>query len=155
MRVAARVTLALSVILGAVGCGGDDRENATKTVTVPARTETVTATAPAPSEPAPSDGVTDAAESVGPPLPAGVVGIDGRYLLKAVNSDYQGQDIGDRFFSYEEPSHAATRCAGDRCSVAFRLGLKSGGSKTYTLSRSRSRGDIRRHGERTGHVRLP
>jgi hypothetical protein len=63
-----------------------------------------------------------------------VVGIDGRYLLKTVNSDYDGPNIGlDRFYLYEEPSNAATTCVKDRCSVTFRLGLKSGGSKRYTL----------------------
>ena len=143
VRVALRVTVTVSVGLGAVGCGGDDRDAAIKTVTVPARTVTVTTTAPAASDPAPS--ATAAAESVGPPLPAGVVGIDGRYLLQAVSSDYEGQDSGDRFFSYEEPSSAATKCGEDRCSVTFRLGVKSGGSKTYIL-----RADPEREGTYVG-----
>ena len=38
-----------------------------------------------------------------------------------------------RFPLHEEASNAATKCVEDRCSVTFRLGLKSGGSKTYRL----------------------
>jgi hypothetical protein len=130
MGIAPPATFAALLVLVAAGCGGDRRESSTKTVTV-------TATAPAatvPSQPPESSASTGAAKPAGPPLPAGVVGIDGRYLLKTVKDDYDGPDIGvQRFYAYEEPSNAATTCVNDRCSVKFRLGLKSGGSKPYTL----------------------
>jgi len=132
MRTAVRTTLTTFVVLGAGGCGGDD---ATKTVTVPGKTVTRTEAPPAatPAQPPASSADNGNTEPVGPPLPTGVVGVDGRYLLTAVKSASDKQDIGARFFSYEEPSNAVTTCAGARCSVTFRLGLKSGGSKPYTL----------------------
>jgi hypothetical protein len=126
-----QIALACLVVLGAAGCGGDD--TATKTVTA---VETVTSTVGAPASATSPDvsGADGARASAGPPLPAGVLGVDGRYRLKTVNTDYDAQNIGvARFSAYEEPSDARTRCVGRRCSVTFRFGLKSGGSKTYTL----------------------
>lgn len=128
----ALTTLMAFVVSGAAGCGGD-QETATTTVTAPAATVTVTGAAATASPPSGSSGATGAPESAGP-LPAGVVGIDGRYVLEAVKSDFDGQEIGSRFFSYEEPSNAATTCSGGTCSVELRLGLRSGGSKAYTLA---------------------
>jgi len=134
MRFFLQCTLAL-VVLGAAGCGGDD--TATKTVTVAGETVTRTQTAPAPSQTPDASGDDGVSDSPGPPLPAGVVGVDGRYLLKTVNTDYDGPGVSvegvDRFSSYEEPSNAATTCVAKRCSVLLRFGLNSGGSKAYTL----------------------
>ena len=127
-----QIPLVAIVVLAAAGCGGD--ETATKTVTV---TETVTVTqgaAAAPTQTPDTSAADSASDSPGPPLPAGVVGVDGRYLLKTISTDYEKQNIGVKRFSfYEEPSTATTRCAGERCSVTFRFGLKSGGTKAYTL----------------------
>ena len=132
MRPFLRCTLAALVVLGAAGCGGDD--TATKTVTVAGEPVTRTQSAPAPAQTPEASGADATSDSPGPPLPAGVVGVDGRYLLKTVNTDFDGQDIGTkRFYAYEEPSTAVTKCVGQRCAVTFRLGLKSGGSKAYTL----------------------
>ncbi len=127
MRPPSRFIPAALVVLGAAGCGGDD--TATKTVTVAGEDVTRTQSAPAPAQTPDSSGA-----DPGPPLPAGVVGVDGRYLLKTINTDFDGQNIGvDRLYAYEEPSNAATKCVGRRCAVTFRFGLKSGGSKAYTL----------------------
>ncbi len=135
MRPFLKCTLALAV-LGAAGCGGDD-DTATKTVTVAGETVTSTQTAPAPAQTPDASGDDGVSDSPGPPLPAGVVGVDGRYLLKTVNTDYDGPGVSvegvDRFSSYEEPSNATTTCVAKRCSVLLRFGLKSGGSKAYTL----------------------
>ena len=134
MRTPLQSTLAALVLLGAAGCGGDD--TATKTVTVAGETETVTGTQGAPAQTPDASG-TDVSDSPGPPLPSGVVGVDGRYLLETVGSDYDSQNIStklgfdNRF--YKESSNAATTCVAKRCSVLFRLGLQSGGSKAYTL----------------------
>jgi hypothetical protein len=127
--IVAGIVIAASLVLGVAGCGGDGD---TKTVTA---VETVTSTVGAPAATATSpSGADGATASVGPPLPAGVLGVDGRYRLKTVSTDYDAQNIGvARFSAYEAPSNARTRCVGSRCSVTFRLGLKSGGSKTYTL----------------------
>jgi hypothetical protein len=131
MRIALQTALAALVVLPAAGCGADD--TATKTVTVPGKTVTQSAAAAPAQSPDTSDG-DSASDSPGPPLPAGVVGVDGRYLLKTVSTDYDKQNIGvQRFSAYEEPSTATTDCGGGRCSVTFRLGLKSGGTKAYTL----------------------
>ena len=131
MRPFLQCTLAL-VVLGAAGCGGDD--TATKTVTVAGEPVTRTQSAPAPAQTPEASGADATSDSPGPPLPAGVVGVDGRYLLKTVNTDFDGQNIGvARFSAYEEPSNAATKCVAKRCSVLLRFGLKSGGSKAYTL----------------------
>jgi len=133
MRILLRTTLAALVLLGAAGCGDDD--TATKTETV-----TVTVAGEPPGAPATTATTPATAESAGPPLPSGVVGVDGRYQLASVSSDYDKQNIGvARFASYDEPSNASTKCVGERCSVTFRFGLKSGGSKTYTLRADPSR----------------
>ncbi len=145
----------------ATGCG-DDGETATKTVTAPAETVTVTEAAPAPSEPTEESGATGPAKakSAGQPLPAGVVGVDGRYLLETANQASEGANIGDRFFSYEEPSNAVTTCSDATCSVEFRLGLKSGGSKAYTLEADAERegtyvGTFKGQVECAGEGRVP
>jgi hypothetical protein len=131
MRTSIQIPLAAAVVLAAAGCGADD--TATKTVTVPGKTVTQTAAA-APAQSPDGSGADSASNSPGPPLPAGVVGVDGRYRLKTVSTDYDKQNIGvERFAAYEEPSTATTDCAGERCSVTFRFGLKSGGTKAYTL----------------------
>lgn len=127
-----RYILAALVVLGASGCGGDNTP--TKTVTVAGENVTGTQSAPAPAQTPDASGADAKIGSPGPPLPAGVVAVDGRYLLKTVKSDYNGQDVGTkRFYAYEEPSTAVTKCVGRRCAVTFRLGLSSGGSKAYTL----------------------
>lgn len=127
-----RAALVALVVLGAAGCGGGD--TATKTVTGAGKTVTRTRSTPVPAQSPNTSGADGPSESPGPPLPAGVVGVDGRYLLKTVKSSYKNQDIGvERFYAYEEPSTAVTKCVGGRCAVTFRLGLKSGGSKAYTL----------------------
>ena len=136
MRTTLQSTLAALVLLGAAGCGGDD--TATKTVTVAGETETVTGTqgAPAPAQTPDASGTDGVSDSPGPPLPSGVIGVDGRYLLETVGSDYDGQNISTKLgFGrfYKESSNAATTCVARRCSVLFRLGLQSGGSKAYTL----------------------
>ena len=114
-------------------------------MTVAGETETVTGTqgAPAPAQTPDASGADGVSDSPGPPLPSGVVGVDGRYLLETVGSDFDGQNIstklgfGNRF--YKESSNAATTCVARRCSVLFRLGLQSGGSKAYTLRADPSR----------------
>jgi hypothetical protein len=128
-----QIALAAVVVLTVAGCGGDD--TATKTVTAPGKTVTVTqGAATTPTQSPDTSGADSASDAPGPPLPAGVVGVDGRYLLKTVSTDYDNQNIGvKRFGAYEEPSTATTKCAGERCSVTFRFGLKSGGTKAYTL----------------------
>jgi hypothetical protein len=135
MRIALQTAMAALVVLAAAGCGADD--TATKTVTVSGETVTRTEGAPpaAATSPSPStSGADGKPESTGPPLPAGVVGVDGRYLLKTVKTDYDKQNVGvERLYAYEEPSNAVTSCVAERCSVTLRLGLKSGGSKPYTL----------------------
>ncbi|MGI8730106.1 MAG: hypothetical protein ACR2LK_08985 [Solirubrobacteraceae bacterium] len=123
------------VVIGAAGCGSDD--TASKTVTVPAETVTVAEAAPAAptptesAEPSDADGQT---ESAGPPLPAGVVGIDGRYLLEVVKSDADRFVSSDLVFGEERSVNTTTKCAGASCSVAFRFGLRSGGFKPYSLA---------------------
>lgn len=128
MQITGSALLISLVFVAVTGCGGGN------TATV-----TVTAAAPAaapPPEPSESSGPTGANKPVGPPLPAGVVGVDGRYLLKTDNSDYDEQNIGPRYLNTifgRDPSHAATKCVGKRCSVTLRLALLSGGFKAYTL----------------------
>ena len=135
-RIATRTTLPALVIIGAAGCGSDD--NASKTVTVPAETVTVAEAAPVAPTPTESAEPSDAegkTESAGPPLPAGVVGIDGRYLLEVVSTDTPDGYVNNQIFKSNERSvNTTTKCAGASCSVAFRLGLRSGGFKSYSLA---------------------
>lgn len=138
MRTAVRTTLTTLLVLGTAGCGGDD-ESADKTVTVAGKTVTVTKDAPvATATSTDGSGDSDAkVEPVGPPLPDGVVGVDGRYMLKTVNTDQQVGYLENRNWTsdyYEESANAATKCDEGRCSVSLRLGLDSGGSKAFTLA---------------------
>lgn len=133
MRMILKGALGAFVVLGAASCGGND--TASKTVTVPAETVTAAAVAPTTTEsPEPADDASAQTKSAGPPLPAGVIGIDGSYLLKSVKSDSQRGYIRDKFGYYEERSNATTKCDGAGCSVTFRLGLNSGGFKSFTLT---------------------
>ena len=131
-RIATRTTLPALVVIGAAGCGSDD--TVSKTVT-----ETVTVAEAAPAAPTPTESAepSDAegkTESAGPPLPAGVVGVDGRYLLEVVNTDSPDGYVGNQITAGNERSvNTTTKCGGARCSVAFRLGLRSGGFKSYSL----------------------
>lgn len=127
-------TLAACAVLGFVGCGEDDAtETAAKTVTVTAAAPATTAPPPtASTQTSGASGATGTA-GAGPPLPEGVVGIDGRYNLRTKGSEDDGPTISTRFAYYFEPSNATTTCSGGTCSVALRMGLKSGGSKRYTL----------------------
>ena len=132
-RIATRTTLPALMIIGAAGCGSDD--TASKTVI---KTVTVVEAAPAAPTPTESTEPPDAegkAESAGPPLPAGVVGIDGRYLLDVVNTDSPDGYVNNQIFKRDDKSvNTTTKCVGARCSVAFRLGLRSGGFKSYSLA---------------------
>lgn len=120
------------------GCGGDGEDMAaqTKTVTV-ATTQTQTVTVPAEAPPAATpdaagtSGNADSGAAAGP-LPDGVVGIDGRYMLRSFKNTGNGPPDG--FQNYDEPVNAVTTCTGGACSVKFRVGLTAGGSKTYTLT---------------------
>jgi len=121
------------MVIGGAGCGSDDTASKTviKTVTV---VEAAPAAAPTPTESAEPPDAEGKAESAGPPLPAGVVGIDGRYLLEVVNTDSPDGYVGNQITEGNERSvNTTTKCVGARCSVAFRLGLRSGGFKSYSL----------------------
>ena len=131
MRNELTCTLAALAGLGVAGCGDDAGDTAVKTVTVKV-------TAPATTTPstAQSSGTSESRTTgtdAGPMLPEGVVGIDGRYALRFKKSQNSGETISTRFAYYFEPSDATTTCSSGVCSVALRMGLKSGGSKRYTL----------------------
>ncbi len=135
MRTAWASTLTITLaVLGVAGCGGSD---ATDTG---AKTVTVTAPSPAPAPPTTpttasttTEAAPEKAVSAGPPLPQGVVGIDGRYAFRYKGSQDSGEDIRTRFKYYSETARAVTTCSGDKCSVALRMDVESGGSKRYTL----------------------
>ncbi len=131
----ALTTLAACAVLALAGCGEDDAtDTAAKTVTVTAAAPATTAPPPtASTQTSGASGATGTAASAGPPLPEGVVGIDGRYNLRTKGSEDDGPTISTRFTYYFEPSNATTTCSGGTCSVALRMGVKSGGSKRYTL----------------------
>ncbi len=136
MRTARASTLTVTLaVLGVAGCGGSD---ATDT-----GAKTVTVTAPSSSAPAPpttpttastaTEAAPESAASVGPPLPQDVVGLDGRYAFRYKGNQDSGELIRTRFQYYDKTAKAATTCSGDKCSVALRMDVKSGGSKRYTL----------------------
>lgn len=132
MRNDLRCTLTALAVLGVAGCGDDAGDTVVKTVTV-----TVTApatTTPSTAESSGTSASRAAGTDAGPVLPKGVVGIDGRYALRFKKSQNSGATISTRFAYYFEPSDATTTCSSDMCSVALRMGLKSGGSKRYTLN---------------------
>ncbi len=130
----ALTTLAACAVLALAGCGEDDAtDTAAKTVTVTAAAPATTAPPPtASTQTSGASGATGTA-GAGPPLPEGLVGIDGRYNLRTKGSEDDGPTISTRFTYYFEPSNATTTCSGGTCSVALRMGVKSGGSKRYTL----------------------
>lgn len=134
----------LAVLLA--GCGGT--ETVTQTVTeTETTTETVTteAATPPPTDTDATSTETDASADTRPPaepLPEGVIGLDGTYILTEDDSDCSGFNfncgpIEENRFEDEDAerrARATTTCtSATACTVRFGLGLDTGGEKIYEL----------------------
>lgn len=144
MRLRLLLLTAPAVLLA--GCGGT--ETVTKTVTATqTKTETVTTEAATPPPTDTTSTEIDAAADPPPPaepLPDGVVGLDGTYLLTEADANCSGRNFNctpiaeNRYEETEDAqerrARATTTCSssGD-CTVRFGLGLNSGGEKIYEL----------------------
>lgn len=123
------VTAVATILVGVValsGCGDDEQQ--AKTVTVQAEPQTPSPVATAAQTQPPTD------STPAEPLPEGVIGADGTYMMQVKGSDYEKENlIVDEESPYKSEWKFKTTCQGSKCSIRMMREVGSGGFKTLTL----------------------